>query len=85
MPTKRKSKSKAKTAEPARAERADKHLMEALGAQVKALRQSLSITASEVAQAAGLSVAMLSKIENGQTAPSLATLIFESRGTYKAS
>ena len=61
-------------AEPARAERADKHLMESLGAQVKALRQSLSITASEVAQTAGLSVAMLSKIENGQTAPSLATL-----------
>src|SRR4029078_1537352 len=61
-------------ADPARAERADKHLMEALGAQVKALRQPLSITASEVAQAAGLSVAMLSKIENGQTAPSLATL-----------
>ena len=48
--------------------------MEAVGAQVKVLRQALSITASEVAQAAGLSVAMLSKIENGQTAPSLATL-----------
>ena len=48
--------------------------MEAVGAQVKVLRQSLRLTASEVAQAAGLSVAMLSKIENGQTAPSLATL-----------
>ena len=48
--------------------------MQALGAQVKVLRQALSITASEVAQGAGLSVAMLSKIENGQTAPSLATL-----------
>jgi len=74
--TKRKSKPKGRAAEPApaRAERADKHLMEALGTQVKALRQSLSITASEVAQAAGLSIAMLSKIENGQTAPSLATL-----------
>ena len=64
----------ARPANPPRAERADKHLMEALGAQVKSLRQSLSITASEVAQAASLSVAMLSKIENGQTAPSLATL-----------
>src|SRR6185295_6051669 len=62
------------TPAPARAERADKHLMEAVGTQVKTLRQALSITASEVAQAAGLSVAMLSKIENGQTAPSLATL-----------
>jgi len=64
----------ARAPEPPRGERADKHLMQALGAQVKALRQSLSITASEVAQAASLSVAMLSKIENGQTAPSLATL-----------
>ena len=81
MPSKR-AKSKAAVTQPrsrrssssARAERVDKHLMEALGAQVKVLRQSLSITASEVAQAAGLSVAMLSKIENGQTAPSLATL-----------
>jgi transcriptional regulator with XRE-family HTH domain len=34
----------------------------------------MEITASELAQAAGLSVAMLSKIEHGQTAPSLATL-----------
>src|SRR3954469_25730800 len=48
--------------------------MEAGGPQVKALRQSMKLTASEVAQGAGLSVAMLSKIENGQTAPSLATL-----------
>src|SRR5262245_5902483 len=60
--------------EASRAERADKLLLEAVGAQVKTLRQALNITASEVAQAAGLSVAMLSKIENGQTAPSLATL-----------
>ena len=51
------SKSKSKAAEaPARSakprsERADKHLMEAVGAQVKSLRQSLNITASEVAQA----------------------------------
>ena len=64
----------ARSAKPPRSERADKHLMEAVGAQVKSLRQSLNITASEVAQAASLSVAMLSKIENGQTAPSLATL-----------
>jgi transcriptional regulator with XRE-family HTH domain len=54
--------------------RVDKLLMEAVGAQVKTMRQAMKLTASEVAQAAGLSVAMLSKIENGQTAPSLATL-----------
>jgi transcriptional regulator with XRE-family HTH domain len=55
-------------------ERVDRHLMEAVGAQVKLLRQSMKLTASAVAQSAELSVAMLSKIENGQTAPSLATL-----------
>src|SRR5262245_42713879 len=60
--------------DPGRSERSDKLLIEAVGAQVKVLRQALNITASEVAQAANLSVAMLSKIENGQTAPSLATL-----------
>ena len=54
--------------------RVDKLLMEAVGAQVKTLRQAVKLTASEVAQGAGLSVAMLSKIENGQTAPSLAKL-----------
>src|SRR6266702_4235064 len=74
MPARPKSKPRTKTQAPPRAERVDRHLMEALGAQVKVLRQALNITASEVAQAASLSVAMLSKIENGQTAPSLATL-----------
>ena len=75
LPLPRKPKSK-----PVRAERVDKLLMEAVGAQAKALRQSLKLTASEVAQAAGLSVAsgisagMLSKIENGTTSPSLSTL-----------
>jgi DNA-binding XRE family transcriptional regulator len=69
-----KAKNVVRVSDPPRPERGDKHLMQALGAQVKAMRQSLSITASEVAQVAGLSVAMLSKIENGQTAPSLGTL-----------
>jgi DNA-binding XRE family transcriptional regulator len=72
--SKLKPKSIGRANDSARPERGDKHLMQAVGAQVKALRQSLSITASEVAQVAGVSVAMLSKIENGQTAPSLGTL-----------
>jgi DNA-binding XRE family transcriptional regulator len=72
--SKPKPKSIGRANDSARPERGDKHLMQAVGAQVKALRQSLSITASEVAQVAGVSVAMLSKIENGQTAPSLGTL-----------
>jgi len=55
-------------------QREDRLLLEAVGAQLRALRQAVSMTASELAQAAGLSIAMLSKIENGQTSPSLATL-----------
>ena len=71
--SKTQKKTPARPADPA-GERVDKLLMEAVGAQVKTMRQAMKLTASEVAQAAGLSVAMLSKIENGQTAPSLATL-----------
>ncbi|MEM7213879.1 MAG: helix-turn-helix domain-containing protein [Pseudomonadota bacterium] len=45
-----------------------------VGAQVRALRQALGMTLAELATAASLSTGMLSKIENGQTSPSLATL-----------
>jgi transcriptional regulator with XRE-family HTH domain len=71
--TKGRARTAAEAAAP-QAERADKLLIEAVGAQVKSLRQALNMTSTEAAKAAGLSVAMLSKIENGQTAPSLATL-----------
>ncbi|MBA4788919.1 MAG: helix-turn-helix transcriptional regulator [Rhizobiales bacterium] len=46
----------------------------ALGAQVRVLRRQLDLTVSDLAGAAGISVGMLSKIENGQISPSLATL-----------
>ena len=46
----------------------------AIGAQVRALRKRHEITVVELAQQAGLSVSMLSKIENGGTSPSLGTL-----------
>lgn len=46
----------------------------AIGAQVRATRQALGMTIAEVARAASVSVAMVSKIENGQTSPSLSTL-----------
>ena len=49
-------------------------LEEAVGAQVRATRLSLGMTIAELAKAASLSVGMLSKIENGQTSPSLSTL-----------
>lgn len=45
-----------------------------LGAAIRTHRRRLGMTASELAQRAGLSQGMLSKIENGQTSPSLATL-----------
>jgi len=47
---------------------------EAVGARVRALRKRLDMTVAELAGQAGLSVGMLSKIENAQTSPSLTTL-----------
>ncbi|OYX10889.1 MAG: XRE family transcriptional regulator [Rhizobiales bacterium 32-66-8] len=49
-------------------------LEDALGVQVRSLRRQLDLTVSDLAGAAGISVGMLSKIENGQISPSLATL-----------
>jgi transcriptional regulator with XRE-family HTH domain len=45
-----------------------------VGAQVRALRTALGMKLADLAAAAGLSQGMLSKVENGQTSPSLATL-----------
>lgn len=45
-----------------------------IGRQVYALRKRLNLTAANVAKQARLSTSMLSKIENGQTSPSLSTL-----------
>ena len=45
-----------------------------IGQQVKKLRQEMALTNPELARNAGISQGMLSKIENGQTSPSLATL-----------
>ena len=49
-------------------------LEQLVGAQIRALRLALGMTGAELAGAASLSPGMLSKIENGQTSPSLATL-----------
>ncbi len=51
----------------------------AIGRQVRVFRTQLKLTVTEVAKAAGLSPGMLSKIENGNTSPSLATLSALSR------
>ena len=45
-----------------------------IGSKVRRLRQRVGITAADLAGEAGLSAGMLSKIENGATSPSLATL-----------
>ncbi|MGQ0673966.1 MAG: helix-turn-helix domain-containing protein [Hyphomicrobium sp.] len=51
------------------------HMLEvAIGREVRAFRNKLDITASDLARAAGLSLGMLSKIENGVTSASLTTL-----------
>lgn len=46
----------------------------AIGREVRACRARLGITVADLAAAAGLSLGMLSKIENGMTSPSLTTL-----------
>ncbi|MBI1385025.1 MAG: helix-turn-helix domain-containing protein [Rhizobiales bacterium] len=52
----------------------DNALEVAVGAEVRATRQALGVTLADLAKAAGISVGMLSKIENGQASPSLSTL-----------
>lgn len=52
----------------------DNTLEAAVGAQVRATRQALGVTLADLAKAASLSPGMLSKIENGQTSPSLTSL-----------
>ena len=46
----------------------------ALGVQIRLFRRQHDLSVSDLASAAGISTGMLSKIENGQISPSLATL-----------
>jgi transcriptional regulator with XRE-family HTH domain len=52
----------------------ENNLERAIGREVKACRKKLGITVADLARDAGLSVGMLSKIENGVISPSLTTL-----------
>ena len=54
--------------------RREGELEAAIGRQVRSLRKKLDMRVTELAGLAGLSSGMLSKIENGLTSPSLATL-----------
>jgi transcriptional regulator with XRE-family HTH domain len=49
-------------------------LEQAIGREVRTFREKLGLNLSELANAAGMSVGMLSKVENGMTSPSLASL-----------
>lgn len=49
-------------------------LEQALGQRIRAIRRDLDLTVSDLAGSAGISVGMLSKIENGLISPSLSTL-----------
>lgn len=50
------------------------NLEQAIGHEVRTARRQLGITVADLASATGLSVGMLSKIENGNISPSLTTL-----------
>ncbi len=53
---------------------AERNLETAIGREVRAFRRQQGMTVADLAQATGLSIGMLSKIENGLTSPSLTTL-----------
>ncbi|MEM7753573.1 MAG: helix-turn-helix transcriptional regulator, partial [Pseudomonadota bacterium] len=52
----------------------EKVLEVAIGREVRAFRKQQGITVAEMAKLTELSIGMLSKIENGNTSPSLTTL-----------
>jgi len=55
-------------------EAGEKILEVAIGREVRAVRQQRGMTVAELAALTGLSIGMLSKIENANTSPSLTTL-----------
>ena len=55
-------------------EGSEKALEVSIGREVNAFRKQQNITVAELAAATNLSIGMLSKIENGNTSPSLSTL-----------
>ena len=60
----------------------DGSLETAIGREVREFRKRLDMTVAELAKLADLSAGMLSKIENGMTSPSLATLQALSRALH---
>jgi len=62
------------TEDPAHVHAVEYALEKAIGRQVRRYRKQLGLTISDLATRSGLSAGMMSKIENGNTSPSLATL-----------
>ncbi len=60
--------------DPAHAQVSESALEQAIGRQVRRYRKQLGLTITEMCERTGLSAGMVSKIENGNTSPSLATL-----------
>lgn len=60
----------------------DSALEVSIGREVREFRRKLDMTVAELARLADLSAGMLSKIENGMTSPSLATLQSLSRALH---
>ena len=61
--------------DPHRVKEAREKVLEiAIGREVRSLRRQQEVTVAELSAATGLSIGMLSKIENGNTSPSLTTL-----------
>jgi len=52
----------------------DNTLEASIGREVRYLREKLGLNAGELANLTGVSIGMISKIENGKTSPSLSTL-----------
>lgn len=60
--------------DPAHMRAAENVLEKAIGRQVRHYRKQLGLTITDLCSRSGLSAGMMSKIENGNTSPSLATL-----------
>ncbi len=60
--------------DPAHVRASENALEKAIGRQVKRYRRELGLTITDMCARTGLSAGMVSKIENGNTSPSLATL-----------
>ena len=59
---------------PRASDASEKSLEMAIGLELRAFRRRQEVTVAELANRTGLSIGMLSKIENGNTSPSLKTL-----------